>query len=284
MPRIAILGAGPIGLEAALAAARRGDDFTVYESAPTVGGHVRRWGHVRTFTPWTMNVSPRMRAAVPGAPASDALPTGARARRRAARARRPRRQQLAGRIRLGTRVLAVGREGLLKHEAIGDPRRAARPFRLLLARPDGSEAIDHADVVIDATGTYGNPNRLGDGGIDAVNERAFEDRIERFLPRLDAQPRAWAGKTILLTGSGHSAQTAARQLAAFARDAPGTRVVWAVRRPRARLGRRQRRPAARARVAERGGGAARGRRVGCRRRCAPAASPRRCTGATGGSS
>ena len=230
MPRIAILGAGPIGLEAALAAARRGDDFTVYESAPTVGGHVRSWGHVRTFTPWSMNVSPRMRAAVPEAPSSDAMPSGAQLAddllEPAAAT-----EQLAGRIRLSTRVLAVGREGLLKHEAVGDPRRAARPFRLLLVQPDGSEAIDRADVVIDATGTYGNPNRLGDGGIDAVNERAFEDRIERLLPRLDAQPEAWAGKTILLTGSGHSAQTAARQLATFARDAPGTRVLWAVRRP-----------------------------------------------------
>jgi NADPH-dependent 2,4-dienoyl-CoA reductase/sulfur reductase-like enzyme len=230
VPRIAILGAGPIGLEAALAAAQRGDDFTVYEAAPTVGGHVRAWGHVRTFTPWAMNVSPRMRAAVPGAPASEEMPSGAQLADEllepvAATA------ALAGRVRLGTRVLAVGREGLLKHEAIGDPRRAARPFRMLLVRPDGSEAIDRADVVIDATGTYGTPNRLGDGGIDAVNERAFDDRIERLLPRLDAQPAAWAGRTILLTGSGHSAQTAARQLATFARDAAATRVVWAVRSP-----------------------------------------------------
>ena len=227
--RIAILGAGPIGLEAALAAAERGDDFEVFESAPAVGGHVRRWGHVRTFTPWSMNVSPRMRAALGDAPSSDALPAGDEL---AAELLEPvaALPQLAGRVCLGTRVLAVGREGLLKHEAVGEPRRAARPFRLLLARPDGSQAIANADVVIDATGTYGNPNRLGDGGIDAVNERAFEDRIERYLPRLDADAAAWSGKTILLTGSGHSAQTAARQLAAFARDAPGTRVVWTVRR------------------------------------------------------
>ena len=231
MPRIAILGAGPIGLEAALAAAQRGDDFTVYESAPTVGGHVRRWGHVRTFTPWAMNVSPRMRSHLPAAPDDDTLPSGTQLADELLEpiAALP---QLAGRIRLQTRVLAVGREGLLKHEAIGDPRRASRPFRLLVARPDGSEAIVHADVVIDATGTYGNPNRLGDGGIDAVNERAFEDRIERFLPALTEQARDWAGRTILLTGSGHSAQTAVRQLAAFARDAPGTRIVWAVRKPR----------------------------------------------------
>ncbi len=34
-----------------------------------------------------------------------------------------------------------------------------------------------------------HPNRLGDGGIDAVNERAFDDRIERYLPAPDASAR-----------------------------------------------------------------------------------------------
>ena len=52
MTRIAILGAGPIGLEAALAAAERGMPFTLYEAAPRGGRHVRDWGHVRLFTPW----------------------------------------------------------------------------------------------------------------------------------------------------------------------------------------------------------------------------------------
>jgi hypothetical protein len=44
-------------------------------------------------------------------------------------------------------------------------------------------------------------------------------------------PRAWAGSTILLTGAGHSAQTAARALADLARHAPDTRVIWAIRSP-----------------------------------------------------
>jgi hypothetical protein len=90
--------------------------------------------------------------------------------------------------------------------------------------------MEYADAVIDATGTYANPNRLGDGGIDAVGEAAFEDRIDRFLTPFASDPQRWAGKTVLLTGSGHSAQTAAHELALFARDAPGTRVVWALRR------------------------------------------------------
>jgi len=228
--RTAIIGAGPIGLEAALAASERDLDFTVYEAAPTPGGYVRRWGHVRTFTPWSMNVSPRARVALgEQAPSGSGLPTGdelADGLIEPLAATAP----LAGRVRLGTRVKAVAREGLLKHEAIGSGERAGRPFRLLLENPDGSEAIEHAESVIDCSGTYGNPNRLGDGGIDAPGEGAFDDRIERFLPRFEDEAERWAGHTILLTGSGHSAQTAARALAGFAREARDTRVIWAVRR------------------------------------------------------
>lgn len=225
--RMAILGAGPVGLEAALAAVARGDEVTVYEAAAQVGGNVRSWSHVRTFTPWDMLVSPRVRALLGAAPSGDALPTGAElvAQVLEPLAATP---ALAGRIRTGTRVRAVAREGLLKHEEIGSAVRAGRRFRLLLEHADGSESVEHADAVIDATGTYGNPNRLGDGGIDAVGERAFEHRITRQLAPVEP---AWAGRTLLLTGAGASAQTAARDVAAFARDAPGTRVIWAVRDP-----------------------------------------------------
>src|SRR3954467_15610493 len=76
-PRLAILGAGPIGLEAALAAAERGWEFTVYEKGDSVGANVRDWGHVRLFTPWAMNVSERARRALSDAPRGDDLPTGA---------------------------------------------------------------------------------------------------------------------------------------------------------------------------------------------------------------
>jgi hypothetical protein len=228
--RVAILGAGPIGLEAALAAAERGLDFTVFEAADDVGGHVRRWGHVRTFTPWDLTVSERARRALgEGAPEGAGLPTGAELADRllAPLARLP---ALRGRLQLGTRVVAVGRDGLLKHEAIGAPERGRRRFRLLVQGRDGRESLVRADAVIDATGNYGNPNRLGDGGISAVGEQLFEERIERWLTPFEEQPERWAGRTVLLTGAGHSAQTAARDLALFARQAPGTRVVWALRR------------------------------------------------------
>jgi NAD(P)-binding Rossmann-like domain len=231
-PRIAILGAGPIGLEAALAAHERGFPFTVYEAADRPGGNVRDWGHVRLFTPWDMNVSGRMRRALPQAPAGAGLPTGAELAEHLLDplAELP---SIQPSLRLGTRVDAVAREGLLKHEEIGSARRGAHRFRLLVSRASDAESVEYADVVLDCTGTYGQPNALGDGGIPAPGERALEHRIERRLPRLERPARGtqrpWAGATVLLTGAGHSAQTAARQLAALARHAPGTRVIWAIR-------------------------------------------------------
>ncbi|MGH8934012.1 MAG: flavoprotein [Egibacteraceae bacterium] len=231
---VAILGGGPIGLDAALAAADRGWPFTVYEAAPTVGWAVREWGHVRMFTPWDMNVSPRMRAhleAVGGAvPSGSAYPTGAQFAdvlldQVAALA------ALAGRIELGTRVEGLGREGLLKHEEIATDIRGQTPFRLLLSQADGTERIAHADLVLDCTGSYGNPNVLGDGGIPAIGERAIADRITRKLPNLEREREEWAGRTILLVGAGKSAQTAGRDLARLIQAAPSTRVIWAVRSP-----------------------------------------------------
>jgi 2-polyprenyl-6-methoxyphenol hydroxylase-like FAD-dependent oxidoreductase len=233
-PRIAVLGAGPIGLEAALAAADRGLPFTVYDAAPTVAGHVRDWGHVRVFTPWDMNVSERMRRALGGAgidpPRGGDLPTGDELADRLYDpvAELP---EVGPRLRLGTRVHAVGRDRLLKHDEIGTGARADHPFRLLLTGPDGEEKVERADVVLDCTGTYGNPNALGDGGIPAPGESTFSDRIERRLPRFAEEPERWAGRTILLTGAGHSAQTAARELAELAGQASGTRVIWSVRSP-----------------------------------------------------
>jgi cation diffusion facilitator CzcD-associated flavoprotein CzcO len=232
-PHVAILGAGPTGLEAALAAAQEGYPFTVYEASDAAAGHVRAWGHVRLFTSWSMNASPRLRAALAAAgrevPDGDGCPTGAELAERLLlpAAELP---AVAAGLRLGTRVLAVGREGLLKHEEIASAERARRRFRLLLGDGDGREWVEHADVVIDATGSYGRPNSLGDGGIPAPGERALGDAVARAVPDLPREAAAWAGRTVLLVGAGHSAQTAARDLAELARQAPGTRVVWALRR------------------------------------------------------
>src|ERR1700731_971152 len=79
--RVAILGAGPIGLEAALYARALQLSFTIYERGRPAD-HVWRWGHVRLFSPFGMNATPLGRAAArkqkPGQelPGDDACLTG----------------------------------------------------------------------------------------------------------------------------------------------------------------------------------------------------------------
>ena len=233
-PRIAILGAGPIGLEAALAAADAGLPFTIYEAAAEPAGNVADWAHVRLFTPWSLSVSPRQRrhldAAGATVPDDDACPTGADLRERALLPL-ARSAAIAPRLRLGARVRSVGRYGLLKHEEIATAARAGHPFRLLVEE-GGEERVESAELVLDCTGTWGCPNALGDGGIPAPGERRLAARITRRIPDLAREAAEWAGRTVLLVGAGHSAQTAARDLAEFASEAPGTRVLWALRAER----------------------------------------------------
>ena len=215
MVQVAVLGAGPTGLAAALAAHDRGWDVTVYEQAPQVAGFVRDWAHVQMFTPWAMNLSPRIEAAlgIPG----PACPTGAEL---AAHLDQVAALLPAGSVQLATRVDGIAREGLLKNEEIGSDARAHRPFRVLVTGPDGTERVEVADVVLDCTGTYGNPSPTGHGGIPAPGERSVP--VLRRIPEVDA---GWAGRRVLLVGAGNSAQTAARDLVAVGAD-----LTWAVRR------------------------------------------------------
>ncbi|MGH3603745.1 MAG: hypothetical protein ACRDQI_06930 [Pseudonocardiaceae bacterium] len=230
---VAILGAGPIGLDAALAFLDNGWSATVYESAASVAANVTAWSHIRLFTPWSMNASTRMLAhldaagVAPPGPASY-CPTGGEFAQQLLRplAALP---ELAPAIRSRTRVLAVAREGLLKHEKIGSPQRGSRPFRLLVSGPDDGERAEHADLLLDCTGSYDHANVLGDGGIPAPGELRVADRITRQLPDLRCDGDAWGGRRLLLVGAGKSAQTAARDLAELVAMWPGTRVVWAVR-------------------------------------------------------
>lgn len=246
--RVAILGGGPVGLDAALAAREAGFRVRAWEAASRPAGHIRQWGHVQLFTPWRMNLSTRMRRALEGLASPharemsdppwrahpDRSPTG---HEYVDRVLEPLwdSERLDGVLRTGVTVRAVSRQGVLKHEEIGAPERGRRPFRILLEDTEGREWTEFADVVLDCTGKFGNPNALGDGGIRAPGERAVESRIRRRIPDLGSESgdwagaEGWAGATVLLVGGGHSAQTAVRALERLARDRQGTQVEWVLR-------------------------------------------------------
>jgi thioredoxin reductase len=217
--RVAVIGAGPIGIAAALSALDRGFDVTVFEKG-SVGDSLRAWGDTRFFSPVSMNLSPCMRAVLGNdVPPDDAL-LKARDMIDCVLAPIADRDPLRGRIRTNTPVVAIGRRGLTRSDYAGHPLRAERPFRLVLG---GGESCE-ADVVLDATGGYVVPNPIGAGGLPLPNETAL-DAI-RTLGALSARADELHGKRVLLVGDGHSAANAITML----RDIGPEHVTWAVRK------------------------------------------------------
>ncbi|TNE84384.1 MAG: hypothetical protein EP330_29655 [Deltaproteobacteria bacterium] len=208
---IAIVGAGPIGIEAALAAREKGHEVDVYE-AGAIGQGMRDWGHIRLFTPWSMNTTVRGRKAL-GLDLAEGCPTGA---------------ELVEHYlaplgdRLGVhehhRLVAATRGALRKPQEIGGGARHDTPFRLLFDTPDG-EVVVEADALFDCTGVTATPNPAGVGGILAPGERAAAaaGRVHRGFPTLaDLGP----GRIAVL-GAGATGATHVTRL----RDA-GREVVW----------------------------------------------------------
>jgi thioredoxin reductase len=221
-PRLAILGAGPAGIEAALLAAQHSLPFTVYERG-AVGHHLQIRGHARMLTSWGASTTPwglaTLRTNEPKLtlPAESDLLTGREFRERYLL---PLAEQapLHGHLSLQTTVLRVGR--------------GKQGFRLLVRSSDGREQIHEADAVLDCTGIYGNPRYLGEGGIPAIGELSLREQIAWGLEDILGERKPhFQDRHILLLGAGLTAASNAIALAELAREHPGTWVTWATRSP-----------------------------------------------------
>jgi thioredoxin reductase len=228
---IAIIGAGPVGLAAAAQLLERGLRPYVIEAGPQVGASIRAWGHVRLFSPWRYVVDQAAaRLLEPTgwqSPDPDYSPTGGEFVRDYLEplAALP---ALAPHIHTDLRVTAVTRYGLDKMK---DAQRERAPFALSLLHADGSESQLLARSVIDASGTYEQPNPLGSNGVPALGERALQAQIAYGIPEvLGEQRQRYANKRILVVGSGHSAFNALLDLAQLAQEEPATKLTWAIRR------------------------------------------------------
>lgn len=229
--KIVVLGAGPIGLEAALYARFLGYEVVVFERGP-ICGQVLAWKHVRMYTPFRMNRSLLGWAAIQAhdeayePPPDEAYLTG---EQWVEGYLLPLSQTdlLADHLRLQTEVLAVGKEELRKRDLPGHEDRGDWSFRVLVRDSTGEERIELADVVIDATGVLGQPNWLGHGGMPAIGERALRDQIEYRFPDFAGRDHArYAGRHTLLVDESWLTALNVLALAELARETPGTRVTW----------------------------------------------------------
>jgi Pyridine nucleotide-disulphide oxidoreductase len=227
---VVVIGAGPVGLAAAAHLLDRGLEPLVLEAGSQVGANIAQWRHVRLFSPWCLALDPvsvrLLERAGWSGPDPDALPTGADLLEHYLEplAALP---ALAGRIRLHTTVVSVARYQLDK---VRGPGRDRLPFQVRIRDRDGRLADLQARAVIDASGTWTQPNPLGASGLPALGEPDAGGRIAYGLPDVLGSDRArYAGRRTVVVGAGHSAATSLLALAELQQQVPGTEVVWAVR-------------------------------------------------------
>lgn len=227
---VGIIGGGPIGLAAAAHLIERGERPIVFEASDQVGSTVLEWSHVRMFSPWRYNVDSACRRLLESAgwqaPPADALPTGAELVERYLQplANLP---AMRDAIRLGTKVLSVSRRG---HDKVKSAKRAAAPFQLHTVDRAGRERSVEARAVIDASGTWRQPNPMGANGTPAIGEAGLRERLVYGIPDvLGGDRNRFAGKRVMVVGSGHSAINALLDLIRLRDEAPRTEIIWVMR-------------------------------------------------------
>jgi thioredoxin reductase len=129
---------------------------------------------------------------------------------------------------VNSRVSAVTRQD---HDLMKDAGRDTAPFLVRVSGDDGEYDV-LAQAVIDASGTIETPGWLGASGVPARGEQAAAHHIFYGIPDvLGAHRRRYAGRRVLVVGSGHSALNALLDLAELADAAGATQITWAIRRP-----------------------------------------------------
>jgi hypothetical protein len=226
---VAVIGAGPVGLAAAAHLIQHGLTPIVLEAGPDIASNLESFRHVRLFSPWRYNIDRAARVLLDSsgwqAPDQEALPTAGEIVDHYLKpfAALP---AIAPHVKVNHKVLRITRQGIDKVKTHG---RDAVPFVLRVRTPEGEQEV-FAQAVIDAAGTWTQPNPLGANGLPALNEERFTARISYGMPdTLGADRARYAGKRVLVVGAGHSAAGNLIALAELAEQAPGTTLVWAIR-------------------------------------------------------
>lgn len=225
--RIVVIGAGPVGLAAAAHLIERGLTPVVLERGAGVADHFRQYAHVRLFSPWRYNLDQAaIRLLLKNGhwtpPDLEALPTAGDMLEQYLElfAALP---EVAPTLRLNARVTAISREGFDKVKTKG---RENSPFVVRYTNSSGATEEVLARAVIDASGTWSQPNPLGANGLPALGEVENRDRIVYGIPDILGADRArYTGRRVLVVGSGHSAANSLLALAELA----GMQIVWALR-------------------------------------------------------
>jgi len=223
---VVVVGAGPQGLAAAAHLLERGESPLVLEAGSGAAAAVSEWGHVRLFSDWSELIdaaAARLLARTGWTQPAKGYPTGAQW---ISSYLSPLATALGDSVRYGTRVTGIARKG---RDRLVDAGREEQPFTVHITDADNNESRIPARAVIDASGTWSQPNPAGADGLPALGERSASGHLSYRIPDF-ARPEPFAGKHTIVVGSGHSAVTAVNELARIAKGHPDTRITWVLRR------------------------------------------------------
>lgn len=229
---VAIIGAGPVGLATAANLIERGLTPLIFEKGAEAGAAIRTWGHIRLFSSWEHNIDPASRRLLEptgwAEPRLASLPYGAEL---VDQYLKPLADIAAIRSALHTSstVTAVTRVGMDKTHS---RNRDEQPFLVRVENTDGTVTDHHVRAVVDTSGTWAQPNPLGQAGLAAPGETEAikAGLITEPLPDVTGTDRArFVGQHVLVIGAGHSAANTLLSLGQLAKNEPGTRISWAVR-------------------------------------------------------
>lgn len=230
---VVIIGGGPIGLASAVHLLERGLEPLIVERGPSAGDAIKNWHHVSMFSSWEFNVDPAARALLDwhgwDAPSDTDFPNGREFVQRylLPLASTP---SIAERLRYRCEVSSVSRTRVGKVMDLG---REVSPLDVRVRTCDGGEERILASAVIDASGTSLNPNYAGCGGTEALGERypQTQNHIYYGMPDIGgADKTRYAGKRVIVAGSGHSSVGVLLGLADLQEETGVGEISWILRR------------------------------------------------------
>lgn len=232
---IAVIGAGPVGLAAASHLSIRNIPFLLFEAGDSVASSILEWQHVKVFSPWRYNIDKAARELLErsgwDAPPDEGLPTGKEIYEAYLKplANLP---AIKPFVHMRSKVLSVGRKNMDKMESWG---REEWPFVLQVHHKGEGVRSYEARGIIDASGTWKNPNPVGSGGVFAIGEIEFRNRILYGIPEvLGSYRNRYANKSIAVVGGGHSAINTIVELDKLKDEFPETTINWILRKKNVR--------------------------------------------------
>lgn len=224
---VAIIGGGPVGLAAAAHLVKAGETFILLEAGPSIAHHILQWGHVRLFSPWRFNVDKAAKELLEqsgwSAPEDDKLPTG---KELADSYLLPLAgvPEIAPSIWTDAKVVGISRKG---QDKMKTANRESLPFILYIENAEGQPRRLEAKAVIDASGTWSQPNPLNASGVWTRQEKDLNDKIFYGIADVTGSDRQkYIGKHIAVAGGGHSAINTIMELA----ELDDVKISWILRK------------------------------------------------------